>query len=61
MFDETIENSKNEIINTLCELIKFPSVSDESGTSQYPFGEECNNILTLWGLKLKILMLIVVT
>ena len=45
MFDETIENSKNEIINTLCELIKFPSVSDESGTSQYPFGEECNNIL----------------
>lgn len=45
MFDETIENSKNEIINTLCELIKFPSVSDESGTSQYPFGEECNNVL----------------
>lgn len=45
MFDETIENSKNKIINTLCELIKFPSVSDESGTSQYPFGEECNNVL----------------
>lgn len=45
MFDETIENSKNEIINTLSELIKFQSVSDESGNSQYPFGEECNNVL----------------
>ena len=45
MFDKTIENSKNEIISTLCELIKFPSVSNESGNSQYPFGEECNNVL----------------
>lgn len=45
MFDEIIENCKNEIINSLSELIKFPSVSDESGTSAYPFGEECNNVL----------------
>ncbi len=45
MFDEIIENNKNEIINSLSELIKFPSVSDESGNSQYPFGEECNNVL----------------
>ncbi len=45
MFDEIIEKSKNEIINSLSELIKFPSVSDESGTSEYPFGEECNNAL----------------
>lgn len=45
MFDEIIEKSKNEIINSLLELIKFPSVSDESGTSKYPFGEECNNAL----------------
>lgn len=45
MFDEIIENSKNEIINSLSELIKFPSISDESGFSQYPFGEDCNNVL----------------
>ena len=45
MFDEIIENSKNEIIETVCDLIKFPSVSDETENSTYPFGEECNNIL----------------
>ena len=45
MFDEIIENSKNKIIDSLSELIKFPSVSDETGSSSYPFGEECNNAL----------------
>lgn len=45
MFDEIIENNKNEIIDSLSELIKFPSVSDENSSSQYPFGEECNNAL----------------
>lgn len=45
MFDEIIENSKNEIIDSLSELIKFPSVSDESMSSAFPFGEECNNAL----------------
>lgn len=45
MFDEIIEKQKNEIINTVSDLIKFPSISDESATSQYPFGEECNNAL----------------
>lgn len=45
MFDDIIENNKNEIIDSLSELIKFPSVSDENSSSQYPFGEECNNAL----------------
>lgn len=45
MFDEIIEKSKSEIVDSLSELIKFPSISDESGVSKYPFGEECNNAL----------------
>lgn len=45
MFDEIIEKNKDEILHSLSELIKFPSVSDESGNSEYPFGEECNNAL----------------
>lgn len=45
MFDEIIENQKNNIINTVSDLVKFPSISDESTNSQYPFGEECNNAL----------------
>lgn len=45
MFDEIIKNNEENILNTLSELIKFPSVSDESGTSAYPFGKACNDVL----------------
>lgn len=45
MFDKIIENNKKEIINTVCELIKFKSVSIETNNPNMPFGEECNNVL----------------
>ena len=45
MFDEIIINNKQNIINTLCELIKFKSVSNETNNSTMPFGKECKNVL----------------
>ena len=45
MFDQIIENNKNEIINTLCELIKFKSISIETNNPDMPFGEECKKAL----------------
>ena len=40
MFDDFIENYKENIINTLSELIKFNSVSDEiNNTKENPFGD----------------------
>ena len=45
MFDEIIENYKNDIINTTSELIKFPSVSEETNLPDNPFGDNCTNCL----------------
>lgn len=45
MFDKTIENEKNNIINSVCELIKFKSISIETNNSNIPFGKECQNAL----------------
>lgn len=45
MFDKIIENYKNEIINSVCELIKFKSISQETNNSDMPFGQECKNAL----------------
>ena len=45
MFDEIILNNKQNIINTLCELIKFNSVSTETNDLTMPFGKECKNVL----------------
>lgn len=45
MFDEIILNNKQNIINTLCELIKFKSVSNETNNPNMPFGDECKNVL----------------
>lgn len=60
MFDEIIDNRKNEIIDTVCELIKFPSVSTETDNPSMPFGEDCKKVLdytlTLaksWGFRTK--------
>ena len=44
MFDEIIEKNKNNIINTVSDLIKIPSISIESD-SIHPFGIECTNAL----------------
>ena len=45
MFDKYIDNYKEEIINTVCETIKFKSISEENLSSINPFGEDCSNIL----------------
>lgn len=45
MFDEIIENEKDNIIHSACELIKFKSISIETGNPAMPFGEECKNVL----------------
>ena len=45
MFDDKIENSKDEMINELKHVISFKSISDTNSDSNYPFGDECNNCL----------------
>lgn len=45
MFDEWIDNQKENIINTLEKLVSFNSVSIETGNSDIPFGTECKNVL----------------
>ena len=45
MFDNFIENNKDEILNNLSELIKIPSVSQNINDQKNPFGEECTNAL----------------
>ena len=40
-----IEENKNNIINTLSDLISYKSVSVESNNSKMPFGEECKKAL----------------
>lgn len=45
MFDKLIENSSENIINTLSELIKFDSVSIESDNNENPFGKTCSDVL----------------
>lgn len=45
MFDKKIDNEKNNMLETLSELIKFPSVSLENDSTPHPFGIECTNAL----------------
>ena len=45
MFDEIIDNNQNNIIDTLSELIKFPSVSNETNNPEFPFDKNCSSVL----------------
>lgn len=45
MLDEYIENLKNDIIATTCDLINIPSVSIENPNPDMPFGKDCKNAL----------------
>ena len=45
MFSKFIDENKNEIISKTCELIKIPSVSEETNNPSLPFGENCTNAL----------------
>lgn len=44
--DKNIEKNKEEIVQKICDLIKIPSISDETKVEEnMPFGIECNNAL----------------
>lgn len=45
MFDELIENNKEEMLHNISELIKIPSVSIETNNPKIPFGEDCSKAL----------------
>lgn len=45
MFDSYLDSKKEEMIHTLCEVIKFPSVSERGNNPFHPFGEACSNAL----------------
>ena len=67
MIKKFIDDNKDNILNNICELIKIPSISDESSAENgMPFGRNCsdalNYILNLadsLGFKKKMLMVIV--
>lgn len=45
MFDEYIENLKNDIVKETCNLINIPSVSEESPNLDMPFGQGAKQAL----------------
>lgn len=45
MFKEFVKNNEENIINTISELVKFNSVSNETGNPDMPFGKECKEVL----------------
>lgn len=45
MFDELIDNYKENIIDTASELIKYDSVSMENSNNEHPFGITCTEVL----------------
>lgn len=46
MISKFLEDKKEEILNTICEVIKIPSVSDENKSEPgMPFGRACNTAL----------------
>ena len=45
MFDEYIDNLKNDIIKETCNLINIPSVSEENPNPDMPFGQGAKKAL----------------
>lgn len=45
MFDKYIDEKQNEIITTVSELVKIPSVTTVTDNPSIPFGEHCTNAL----------------
>lgn len=45
MFDNFITENKNNIITTLCNTIKYPSISNENDGDVNPFGKDCTDVL----------------
>lgn len=45
MFENYVENMKEKIISSTCELIKIPSINTECNDPSMPFGKSCNDAL----------------
>lgn len=45
MFENYIDELKEQIVSSTCELIKIPSVNTEATNPSMPFGKECSNAL----------------
>lgn len=45
MFDNIIDENKGKILDTVSDLIKIPSVSNETGEKDCPFGKDCAEAL----------------
>ena len=45
MLDTIIENWKNEMVDSVCRLIKFKSVSTQTDQPNMPFGKACQDVL----------------
>lgn len=45
MFDKIVEDLKEDMLSSTCELIKIPSVNFESEDPSIPFGENCTKAL----------------
>lgn len=45
MFDLKVEQYKESMVHNICDLIKIPSVSIESGNPTIPFGDDCKKVL----------------
>lgn len=45
MFKNYINSQKQNIINSVCDLITFPSISEETNNPDIPFGKSCNDAL----------------
>jgi len=45
MFNKYIDVNKRNIINSICDLITYPSISIENTNSNFPFGKACSDSL----------------
>ena len=45
MFNKYIEINKRNIINSICDLITYPSISTPNTNSNFPFGKACSDSL----------------
>lgn len=45
MFEDYILTHRQEIVGSVCDLITFPSISEESNKSHFPFGKACSDCL----------------
>ena len=45
MFQNYIYSQKQNIISNVCDLITYPSISEESESAHFPFGKDCSDCL----------------